>query len=128
MDADQLLTEIREANLTYLMLAQSLIRRDKAEALFRLGLSEESADLLVAHDELDLAAGDLRLKFGGGHGGQNGMRDLIAHLGDGFWRLRIGKVSLFEAAHAEPVDARSRRARSPRPSMGRVPSGGKRRE
>ncbi len=48
MDGDQLLTEIREANLTYLMLAQSLIRRDKAEALFRLGLSEESADLLAA--------------------------------------------------------------------------------
>jgi PTH1 family peptidyl-tRNA hydrolase len=48
------------------------------------------AELLVAHDELDLPAGDLRLKFGGGHGGQNGMRDLIAHLGDGFWRLRLG--------------------------------------
>ena len=50
----------------------------------------EPAELLVAHDELDLAAGDLRLKFGGGHGGQNGMRDLIANLGDGFWRLRLG--------------------------------------
>ena len=50
----------------------------------------EPAELLVAHDELDLAAGDLRLKFGGGHGGQNGMRDLIGHLGDGFWRLRLG--------------------------------------
>ncbi len=48
MDGDQLLTEIREANLTYLMLAQSLIRRDKTEALFRLGLSEASADLLAA--------------------------------------------------------------------------------
>lgn len=50
----------------------------------------DAAELLVAHDELDLAAGDLRLKFGGGHGGQNGLRDLIAHLGDGFWRLRLG--------------------------------------
>ena len=48
MDNDQLLNEIREANLTYLMLAQTLIRKDKAEALFRLGLSEESADLLAA--------------------------------------------------------------------------------
>lgn len=48
MDNEQLLNEIREANLTYLMLAQSLIRRDKAEALFRLGLTEESADLLNA--------------------------------------------------------------------------------
>jgi flagellar transcriptional activator FlhD len=40
--------EIREVNLTYLMLAQNLIRKDKAEALFRLGISEESANLLVA--------------------------------------------------------------------------------
>jgi PTH1 family peptidyl-tRNA hydrolase len=48
------------------------------------------AEILVAHDELDLAAGDLRLKFSGGHGGQNGMRDLIAHLGADFWRLRLG--------------------------------------
>jgi flagellar transcriptional activator FlhD len=47
MDGEQLLAEIREANLTYLMLAQSLIRRDRAEALFRLGLSETSADLLA---------------------------------------------------------------------------------
>lgn len=48
MDNDQLLNDIREANLTYLMLAQSIIRKDKAEALFRLGLTEESADLLAA--------------------------------------------------------------------------------
>ena len=48
MDNDQLLNEIREANLTYLMLAQTLIRKDKAEALFRLGLTEESADLMAA--------------------------------------------------------------------------------
>ena len=46
MDSEQLLAEIREANLTYLMLAQNLIRKDRAEALFRLGLSEEAADLL----------------------------------------------------------------------------------
>ena len=48
MDNEQLLAEIREANLTYLMLAQSLIRQDKATALFRLGLTEEAADLLAA--------------------------------------------------------------------------------
>ena len=46
MDQNQMLAEIREANLTYLMLAQSLIRQDRAEALFRLGLSEEAADLI----------------------------------------------------------------------------------
>ena len=48
MNTDDTLAEIREANLTYLMLAQSLIRQDKAEALFRLGMNEESADLLAS--------------------------------------------------------------------------------
>jgi PTH1 family peptidyl-tRNA hydrolase len=47
-------------------------------------------DLLVAHDELDLPAGDMRLKEGGGAGGHNGLKDLIAQLGEGFWRLRLG--------------------------------------
>ncbi|MDW8479968.1 MAG: aminoacyl-tRNA hydrolase [Xanthomonadales bacterium] len=47
--------------------------------------------LLVAHDDLDLPPGVARLKHGGGHGGHNGLRDLIAHLGDGsFGRLRLG--------------------------------------
>ena len=48
MTNEQLLNEIREANMTYLMLAQNLIRQDKPEALFRLGMSEESADLIGA--------------------------------------------------------------------------------
>jgi flagellar transcriptional activator FlhD len=48
MTNEQLLSEIREANMTYLMLAQNLIRQDKPEALFRLGMSEESADLIGA--------------------------------------------------------------------------------
>ena len=48
------------------------------------------AAILVAHDELDLPPGDLRLKLGGGAGGHNGLKDLIAHVGEGFWRLRIG--------------------------------------
>lgn len=47
MSDEQILAEIRDANLTYLMLAQSLIRKDRAQALFRLGISEESADLLA---------------------------------------------------------------------------------
>jgi PTH1 family peptidyl-tRNA hydrolase len=51
-----------------------------------------SADnILVAHDELDLEVGDAKLKMGGGHGGHNGLRDTIAHLGTkDFHRLRIG--------------------------------------
>ena len=47
MTDDQLTAEIRDANLTYLMLAQNLIRKDKAEALFRLGVSEDSAALIA---------------------------------------------------------------------------------
>jgi PTH1 family peptidyl-tRNA hydrolase len=47
-------------------------------------------DILVAHDELDLPVGSLKLKHGGGHGGHNGLRDTIAHIGDAFWRLRLG--------------------------------------
>src|SRR5450631_4727845 len=47
-------------------------------------------DILVVHDELDLPVGTARLKFGGGHGGHNGLRDAIAHIGDEFWRMRIG--------------------------------------
>jgi PTH1 family peptidyl-tRNA hydrolase len=48
-------------------------------------------NILVAHDELDLDAGSVRLKTGGGHGGHNGLRDIIAHLGGKeFQRLRIG--------------------------------------
>jgi PTH1 family peptidyl-tRNA hydrolase len=46
--------------------------------------------ILVAYDELDFAPGVVRLKQGGGAAGHNGMRDVIAQMGDAFWRLRIG--------------------------------------
>lgn len=45
---------------------------------------------LVAHDELDLPSGVARLKWAGGHGGHNGLRDSIAAVGADFWRLRLG--------------------------------------
>ena len=48
MSSDQILTEIREANLSYLMLAQSLIRSDREQALFRLGIGEDNATLIDA--------------------------------------------------------------------------------
>ena len=48
MTADQILAEIREANLSYLMLAQSLIRVDTEQALYRLGISEDTAHLIGA--------------------------------------------------------------------------------
>jgi PTH1 family peptidyl-tRNA hydrolase len=53
--------------------------------------SIDGDEMLVAHDELDLKPGDARLKFGGGHAGHNGLRDIVAMLGSAdFWRLRIG--------------------------------------
>jgi PTH1 family peptidyl-tRNA hydrolase len=49
------------------------------------------AEMLVVHDELDIPPGQLRLKFGGGLGGHNGLKDITAHLGtQDYWRLRIG--------------------------------------
>lgn len=48
-------------------------------------------EILVVHDELDLQPGIARLKMGGGHGGHNGLKDIIAQLGTkDFWRLRLG--------------------------------------
>jgi PTH1 family peptidyl-tRNA hydrolase len=48
-------------------------------------------EVLVVHDELDLPAGQMRLKLGGGHAGHNGLRDIHAQLGSpDYWRLRLG--------------------------------------
>ncbi len=49
------------------------------------------AEILVVHDELDLPAGSAKLKFGGGNGGHNGLKDIHAALGTAdYWRLRLG--------------------------------------
>ena len=48
-------------------------------------------EILVAHDELDVVPGQVKLKFGGSHAGHNGLRDIHAQLGTGdYWRLRLG--------------------------------------
>jgi PTH1 family peptidyl-tRNA hydrolase len=49
-----------------------------------------AGEMLVVHDELDLPPGVARIKLGGGHGGHNGLRDTITHVGPEFWRLRLG--------------------------------------
>ena len=49
-----------------------------------------SNELLVAHDEIDLPPGTVRIKEGGGHAGHNGLRDIIRHCGAEFVRLRLG--------------------------------------
>lgn len=48
------------------------------------------ADVVVFHDELDLAPGKLRVKMGGGHAGHNGLRSITQHIGEGFRRVRLG--------------------------------------
>ncbi len=50
----------------------------------------ENNDILVICDDIDRNFGELRIRQGGGDGGHNGLKDLIAHIGEDFWRLRIG--------------------------------------
>ena len=70
--------------MTYMNLSGASVH--SVTAFYRIPLEA----VLVAHDELDFSPGVVRLKHGGGAGGHNGLRDIMARLGDGFWRLRIG--------------------------------------
>ena len=75
-----------------LLLPQTFMNRSgQAVAALTRFYRIEPADMLVVHDELDLPPGSLRLKFGGGLGGHNGLKDITAHLGtQDYWRLRVG--------------------------------------
>jgi len=68
----------------YMNLSGSPVRA--ALDYYRLPVTE----MLVAHDEIDLPPGTVRFKQGGGHGGHNGIRDVIRHCGADFMRLRLG--------------------------------------
>ena len=48
------------------------------------------ARLYVLHDDLDLSFGKIRVKFGGGHAGHNGLKSVSSHIGCDYWRLRVG--------------------------------------
>ena len=66
-----------------------------------------AAQILIAYDELDLKPGSVKLKFGGGSAGHNGLKDIVQELGGGdFWRLRfgIGHPRDQELGEAEVVD------------------------
>lgn len=75
-----------------ILLPQTYMNRSGAsvQGAFQ-SLGKESGDLVVIHDDLDLPFGRLKVKQGGGHGGHNGLRDIVATLGSAdFVRLRIG--------------------------------------
>lgn len=65
-------------------------RSGDAVAAFAAYYKLDPGSLLIAHDDLDLAPGTVRLKRGGGHGGHNGLRDLHRVLGADYARLRVG--------------------------------------
>lgn len=61
----------------------------------------DNSDILVICDDIDRNFGELRIRQGGGDGGHNGLKDLITHIGEDFWRLRIGVAN----EHRELNDA-----------------------
>ena len=67
-------------------------RSGKAVAAMASFFKITPEDILVAHDELDIPAGTARFKRGGGHGGHNGLRDIVPALANNkdFFRLRVG--------------------------------------
>jgi peptidyl-tRNA hydrolase, PTH1 family len=58
----------------------------EAQRFYKIALD----DVVVFHDELDLAPGKLRVKRGGGNAGHNGLRSITAHCGNDYWRVRMG--------------------------------------
>lgn len=74
-----------------LLLPQTFMNRSgQSVAPFCKFYQIKPESILIAHDELDMNAGVIRLKTGGGHGGHNGLRDIVPHIGADFHRLRIG--------------------------------------
>ena len=87
-----LATEVDIARQRYLLLKPATYMnesgRSVGEALRFFKLSP--ADVIVFHDEIDLEPGKLRVKFGGGHAGHNGLKSISAHIGNDYQRVRIG--------------------------------------
>jgi PTH1 family peptidyl-tRNA hydrolase len=89
---------------TYMNLSGSSVA--KALAYYKVPPTQ----LLVVHDELDFPPGRVKLKFGGGHAGHNGMRSVIEHVGADMWRLRIGVGHPGPGRRDEVIDHVLRRA------------------
>ena len=86
------LARIRIDDTDVLLLEPSTFMNRSGESIQLLAAFYKipSSDILVAHDELDLPTGTVRLKRGGGHGGHNGLRSVHQHFGEDYLRLRIG--------------------------------------
>jgi PTH1 family peptidyl-tRNA hydrolase len=81
----------RDADVWLLMPATFMNRSGQAVQALAHFYRIQPAEMLVVHDELDLPPGRSHLKFGGGLGGHNGLKDITSHLGtQDYWRLRIG--------------------------------------
>ena len=81
----------REANLWLLMPATFMNNSGQSVRALAQFYRIEPAQMLVVHDELDLPPGQMRLKFGGGLGGHNGLKDITSHFStQDYWRLRVG--------------------------------------
>ncbi|MDX9885816.1 aminoacyl-tRNA hydrolase [Thauera sp.] len=86
-----LVANARDAGMWLLMPQTFMNRSGQAIGALARFYRIEPAEILVVHDELDIPPGQLRLKFGGGLGGHNGLKDTSAHLyTNDYWRLRIG--------------------------------------
>ncbi|SIR57635.1 peptidyl-tRNA hydrolase [Aromatoleum tolulyticum] len=86
-----LVANARDAGVWLLMPQTFMNRSGQAIGALARFYRITPAEILVVHDELDIPPGQLRLKFGGGLGGHNGLKDTSAHLNtNDYWRLRIG--------------------------------------
>ena len=81
-----------QGNAVWLLAPQTYMNLSgKAVAALARFYKIEPGEIIVAHDELDLPPGEMKLKFSGGHAGHNGLRDIHAQLGSpDYWRLRLG--------------------------------------
>ena len=84
-----------------LLLPETFMNRSgQSVAPFAKFYGIDTGSILIAHDELDIPAGSIKLKTGGGHGGHNGLKDIVPHIGAQFHRLRIG---IGRPAHSSQV-------------------------
>lgn len=81
----------RLGDVWFLMPSTFMNRSGQSVAALARFYKIEPAETLVIHDELDISPGDIKVKFGGGNAGHNGLKDISAHYATpDFWRLRLG--------------------------------------